>query len=241
MNDEIAILMAAGLGSRMFPLTKTTPKPLIEVQGLPLIETIIEGLEKRLIRRICIVTGHLGEQFQYLTKKYPNIELIKNNEYLTKNNISSLHAVGNLLGSADCFICEADLFVADADIFQKEYNRSCYFGKMVKGYSDDWVFIMDGVRITRVKKGGRDTYNLAGISYWKKEDARTIKNKIDEVYKIPGHENLFWDEIVDQLLGDMEVQVHEVSEKSIVEVDTVEELRRLEEELESNRRKVTDE
>lgn len=38
---EIAILMAAGLGSRMRPLTETTPKPLIRIHGKAMIETVI--------------------------------------------------------------------------------------------------------------------------------------------------------------------------------------------------------
>lgn len=235
MNSEIAILLAAGLGNRMLPLTKKVPKPLAEVQGVPLIETIISGLQKRNIGRIYIVTGHLGEQFQYLTAKYSNIELIENKEYLKKNNISSLHAVGDILGSANCFICEADLYVADTEIFQQEHESSCYFGKMVEGYSDDWAFIMEGKRIVRIKKGAEDTYNLAGISYWHKNDAKLIKDKIDEAYRQEGHENLFWDEIVDLLLAEMEVQVYEVSEKSVVELDTVEELKELEEKLNGNK------
>lgn len=228
MMDEIAILLAAGLGSRMLPLTETMPKPLIKVKGIPLIETIIKGLEKRHISKIYIVTGYLREQFQYLTEKYSNIELIENKEYLKKNNISSLHAMGKLLGSKNCFICEADLYVSDMNIFQQEYENSCYFGKMVKGYSDDWAFIMEGDRIIRVKKGAKDAYNLAGISYWRKNDAKMIKDKIDEVYMTQGHEALFWDEIVDQLLRDMEVHVYEVAEESVIEVDTVEELNKLE-------------
>ena len=41
---ETAILMAAGLGERMRPLTETTPKPLVKVHGKPMIETVVEGL-----------------------------------------------------------------------------------------------------------------------------------------------------------------------------------------------------
>lgn len=231
MHEEIAILLAAGMGNRMRPLTDTIPKPLVEIQGTPLIETIIAALEKRHVKYIYIVTGYLEEQFIYLTKKYSNIRLIKNNEYIHKNNISSLHAAGYLLGSADCFICEADLYISEPDIFQKTLKNSCYFGKMVNGYSDDWAFIMNGKRIVRILKGAADTYNLAGISFWKQKDAEIIRERINEVYKAPGHDNLFWDEIVDQLLKDINVQVCEVSESSIVEIDTIDELKELEYQL----------
>lgn len=46
MKQEIAILMAAGLGNRMLPLTESIPKPLVSVHGTPLIETMIHGLQK---------------------------------------------------------------------------------------------------------------------------------------------------------------------------------------------------
>lgn len=228
INDEIAILLAAGLGTRMLPLTKTIPKPLIKVQGTPLIETVIEGLERRNVKKIYIVIGYLGEQFQYLLEKYPNIELVENKEYIKKNNISSLWVMGDLLGSANCFICEADLYISETDIFQKAGKESCYYGKIVKGYSDDWVFIMKGKRITHIRKGAKDAYNMVGISYWNKKDAQMIKQKISEVYGTEGHEKLFWDEIVDQLLSRINVHICEVPEKSVVEVDTIEELKELE-------------
>ena len=54
------------------------------------------------------------------------------------------------MGTADCFICEADLYISDLSIFDAELSRSCYYGKMVPGFSDDWVFDWDGERITRV-------------------------------------------------------------------------------------------
>ena len=75
--EELAILMASGLGKRMQPLTLTRPKPLIEVSNLPMIETVIQGLlANRKIDDICIVVGYLRTQFEYLNKKYSKIKII---------------------------------------------------------------------------------------------------------------------------------------------------------------------
>ncbi|MBA5248881.1 MAG: nucleotidyltransferase family protein [Gammaproteobacteria bacterium] len=59
-----AIILAAGRGERMMPLTKNTPKPLLKVHGKPLIEHTINHLKKANITDIVINTAYLGEQIQ---------------------------------------------------------------------------------------------------------------------------------------------------------------------------------
>lgn len=235
-----AILMASGLGTRMRPLTNTIPKPLIEVCNKPMIETIIDALQKADINKIFIVVGYLGEQFSYLKKKYSNIEIIKNPDFKTVNNISSIYYAKDKLLKGDCYICEADLYISDLGIFKTKLNYSCYFGKMVKGHSEDWVFdVASNGYVSRIGKVGNDQYNMVGISYFTENDAKILLEVIENAYGINDFEKLFWDDVVDRNLDKLKLKIYPVSENQIVEIDTVEELNKINNEVLNGSRKIS--
>ena len=222
-----AILMASGLGSRMRPLTNTTPKPLIKVNNTPMIETVINALEMARVEHIFVVVGYLGEQFNYLTNKYTNVSIINNTDYETVNNISSIYYAREEMKKSDVYICEADLYISDADILQCiDKSKSGYCGIMVEGHSDDWVFEQDsdGI-ITRVGKVGDNCFNMCGLSYFNKEQALLIANEIERIYGNKGqYEDLFWDDVVNSIINKLNLTVFPVDANQIVEIDTVEEL-----------------
>lgn len=222
---KTAIVMAAGLGSRMRPLTDTTAKPLIRVHGVPMIDTVLKGIYAAGVEKVYVVVGYHGEQFAVLKQQYPGLSVVKNTEYESKNNISSIRAVCDHLGEADTFICEADLYVKDPGIFASHPERSCYYGVMVPGHSDDWVFEQDeNGRITRVGKGGDDLYNMCGVAYFCRKEAQILRDAILAAYEKPGHEDLFWDDVVNRNLDRLALTVHPIRREQIVELDTVAEL-----------------
>ena len=76
MPIKKAIILAAGFGKRLLPLTKEHPKPLLEIGGKKLIEYSIDLLRENNITEIIINSHYLHEKIsEFITKKYPNISL----------------------------------------------------------------------------------------------------------------------------------------------------------------------
>lgn len=226
---EIGIVMAAGMGQRMLPITAKTPKPLVRVHGVPMIETLLNGLYQRGIAHAYVVVGYKKEQFAYLTKKYANLTLIENTEYQHKNNISSLYAVCDILGTDNCFICEGDLYLLDPSILSPSLPESCYYGKYVAGSFRDWAFDVQNGTITRIGIFGCDTYAMVGISYFQATDAKILANAINRAYCFPEHAHMYWDEIANQLVQDCHIRlgIHPINSEAVVEIDTLHELQNI--------------
>ena len=104
-----AIIMAAGIGKRMQPVSLHTPKPLIKVNGVRMIDTVISGLHQNGITEIYVVVGYLKEAFAELPKQYPGVVLIENPLYEICNNISSLYVAREHL--EDVIILDGDQII----------------------------------------------------------------------------------------------------------------------------------
>ena len=218
-----AVFIAAGYGSRLRPVTYQTPKPLVNVNGVRIIDTLIDGDMAAGVEEIYVVCGYLGEQFEALKEKYPNIHLITNPMYTTSNNISSVLLTRDHLRNA--YVLEADLFIHNKAIFDKYLYHSSYLG-IPTDETDDWYFKTgdDGV-IYELGIGSKDCYRMLGISYWNAEDGATLEEHVKATFDMPGCKDEDWCYVPLVAFKDAyRVHVRECAAEDIEEIDTFDEL-----------------
>ena len=121
---ERAIIVAAGIGKRLQPMTLTTPKPLVSVNGVRMIDTIVEALHANGIYEIYVVVGYLKEQFYEWARSYDGVKLIENPWYNECNNISSLYSAREHLKNA--IVLDGDQIISDPRILHPDFTRSGY-------------------------------------------------------------------------------------------------------------------
>lgn len=118
MNKDIVIL-AAGVGSRLRPITNKVPKTMVEVDGIAIIERLLRQIEtlRRSVNSVKIVSGYKKDTLKSFVEELKlqlNIEFVENVDYDTTNNMYSLYLALNELDQKN------DLVIVNADCCYEE-------------------------------------------------------------------------------------------------------------------------
>lgn len=220
-----AVILAAGFGSRMMPATAERPKPMVKVNGVRIIDTLLDALVAVGIKDITIVRGYKKECFNEILDKYPFLKLIDNDIYDKTNNISSAMLALDEINK--CYLCEADLYITNPSIITKYQYTSNILGSYSME-TDDWSFKMDqDGHIADYQKGNTYCYNYYGISYWNQEDSLKLQRDFKEVYENGGID-YFWEFIPLVLYKERyKVEIRPCDKTDIMEIDNYYELAQL--------------
>lgn len=219
-----AIIMAAGLGKRMRPITLETPKPLIKVNGVRMIDTVIQGLQANGIREIYIVVGYLKEQFATLINEYNGITLVENPLYDSCNNISSLYVVREHL--EDSIILDGDQIIYNNSILDPKFEKSGYNAVWTEENTDEWLMqIKDGKVISCSRTGGEKGWQLYSVSRWTAEDGRKLKKHLEEEVEEKKNLQIYWDDVAMFChFEEYDLGIRPMKCGDIIEIDNIDEL-----------------
>lgn len=124
-----AVILAAGIGSRLQPITYNNPKCLTKIYGTSLLERQIQSLESNAVTDVYIVTGYRMDAINslQLNRKYKKIKihLVENKNYEMTNNMYSLYLVSKYLKGEAFILCNGDIIFENSivkELIQSEFD-----------------------------------------------------------------------------------------------------------------------
>lgn len=240
-----AIILAAGLGRRMMPLTEHVHKTLLTIGDQPIIDRLIRGLRENGIVRVTIVTGYRAEELEsYVLAHFPELEFsfVRNELYESTNNIHSLALAFEQLDFAeDIVLLESDLIYEPAvlrRLIDSKHDNVALVDRYRIGLDGTVVAISESNVITHVIPASlqgpsfdfSDKYKTLNIYKFSAEFCRTTFSRLLTYYSRIIDNNCYYELILGILIYMQQAQIHAetLSGEIWAEVDDPNDLRNAE-------------
>lgn len=227
-----ALLLAAGTGSRLFPLTKSSPKCLTLVNEKSILERLVTNLKKQGFKRLVIVTGYKNECIMdFLGSKSGDlsIEYIHSPLYRTTNNIYSLWMARNIINEP-FVLFESDLVLNTSLLDEMVYPDKMAVAKMQPWLDGTTVSLNKANRVTRFQKGTSESYSdirykTVNIYSFSLSSWQAIVKKLNQ-YIAMGSVNCYYETVFAEMVADKSLSFESVSfdHKPWYEIDNIHDL-----------------
>ncbi len=221
MKIDNAIIMAAGLSTRLVPLSLEKPKALIDVKGEVLIERQIRQIREAGIEEIIIVSGYKAQMLEYLKDKY-GLKIIYNPEYRERNNNYSIYMAKDYIRNS--YICSADNYFIE-NPFRSSSDFPYYSAIKVDGQTDEWILSWDDDGyIDNVEVGGSGGWVMLGPALWDEDFSRKFMEILESEVKKEESAGKLWENIYADHLDILKLKIKKYPKDYIYEFDNLAEL-----------------
>lgn len=203
-----AVILAAGVGSRLMPLTRNTPKSLLDLgAGYTLLERQLQALKEGGITDVTLVTGYKSEQIEAKIKDYSGFDLsvVFNPFYRLANNSASAWFGLKDLSETGIIINGDDLFKASviSDLLASGDEVTMVISKKQKYDDDDMKAVITGDAITDVGKDiapERANAESVGIMQFKGPGLPRMQGYLDAIVRVEADLQLFYLEALRRMM-----------------------------------------
>lgn len=230
-----AVILAAGMASRLRPLTDRCPKCLLKVRGKTLLERTIDAIIRTGITEITIVTGYKAEMIkEFVTEKYSTLKFhfIHNEQYATTNNIFSLWLARPQVDGHDFLLMDSDIYcdamliqeIASQQVSALAVERHELGEEEMKVVTDD-----DGniVEISKTCNAKTAMGESVGVELIKANYSTALYRELETMCGKEGLENTFYELAFQRLIAKgHHFKVVDTTRFRSMELDTVEDFNR---------------
>lgn len=229
-----AVILAAGLGIRIKPLSDKKPKAFLEIENVPLIIRSLNNLNKLGLEEIVIVVGYMEEYFKRrLGKKFKqiNITYVTNREYMNTGSMYSLSQTKGIIND-NILLLESDLLYEKRalDFLMNSNDPNEILVAPTSGSGDEVYICVD--KNNNLTNLGKNIENkdlaigeLVGISKLSKDFLNLLYKKAREDYD-NNKKNFHYEEVIYKLSKTYPIKCRLIHDLNWIEIDTINDLNR---------------
>jgi choline kinase len=224
-----AVILAAGRGARLAPLTDRRPKCLLPVGGRAILDRQLEALAHAGVREVAVVTGHAADAVEAHIAGRPGVGSVRNERHATTDNLASCQAARDHFTGEATLLLNGDVLFEDGvlgDLLAAEPAPILIAVDRKPLYdADDMKITAIDRRLDHIGKGlARADGEAIGITLLRGPGRDLFLRAVGSRLAAPGGERALYPEALDALAAQGRVSVHSIHGRRWIEIDTSEDL-----------------
>ena len=225
-----AIILAAGMGTRISKYIDEKPKSMVDIGGITLLQYTIEMLSKRGINNITICVGYKADYIKSVIDN-KSVKFIYNPFFDITNGIASMWFARNELIDEDTIIMSGDLYIEEEilDDLIPIKSSPVLLADSTRIVEADYRFHFENGILMRHGKDlsiNETTGENLGIAKLSADFVPEYRNHMIEMINQQKH-SVWWESVMYDMLPDTKIYIHDVAGKYWAEVDQIEDYRRI--------------